>query len=264
MLEKEKKYVIGELKKIDNTYAIVNVENKVFAFQQINKKSYKPEDDKRIFESIITTIKAANYEKKCANESSNPKSNLWINYNLLSVFDGPMINVHYKNDDKIVMDAKEIKYINQHIINGKQRFYRVHFINSEVFEQLLSCYDKMAEENAEFCYALEKEFYTDLLSNSNRERAGHIWKRFEVELMDKMNDEDFGSDMHSVYSNIRFENYELSDDGKSLTISCNLDLFTNPKALVSSLNKNRVFKRQTRKYLKKYFRYLGEFRYELA
>lgn len=66
LINREKSLAVKLLMSMDIYRKISDTPHKVLAFQQFHRESHRPEDDKRIFDSIITTIKAANYERKYA------------------------------------------------------------------------------------------------------------------------------------------------------------------------------------------------------
>ena len=128
MLNSMQEYIKSSLIKDPDVKKLFQIERLPFAFQQINSESYKTEDDKRIYDSIITTIKALEYEKE---NRSRPIidgiNNFFYNFNLLSIFDGDFLEVFFNNKgQKNVTNVSEIKYINRHIVSKKEAFYKVH------------------------------------------------------------------------------------------------------------------------------------------
>lgn len=72
----------------------------------------KSENDKKIYDSVITSIKAQEYEirslKKCK------KNNSFYNFNILSIFEGSMLESYYKEEKSIIQEITDIRYLNRH------------------------------------------------------------------------------------------------------------------------------------------------------
>ncbi len=161
----------------DSIVSLFEIERVPFAFQQINSNSGKPEDDKRIYESIITTIKALEYEKE---NRGRPKiqnvEQYFYNFSLLSVFDGKMYEVFCNDGDKVVKQISEIKYINRHIISKKESFYKVHFISKDALYAQIDIYDKLYECNSSLYPKMVNDFYVDIFKYNSRVMV--LWKDF--------------------------------------------------------------------------------------
>jgi len=157
--------------------SLFNVVRTPFAFQQINKKSYKTEDDKQIYNSIITTIKALEYEKATR---TRPKiesvDNYFYNFNLLSVFDGKMYDVFFDDGNKSVSEISEIKYINRHIVGKKESFYKVHFVSKDTLDTELNKHHKLYLWNSSTYPKFINDYYKDITTDNAR--MNHCWEDF--------------------------------------------------------------------------------------
>jgi hypothetical protein len=116
---------------------IYNSDKKVFAFQQLSKKNGSPQNDKAIYDSIITSIKALEFEKNSKSRKKDNKKSFY-NFNIISIFDGEMIELFFEEDEITQYEINNIKYINRHFINRIDNFYRVHFIDLKVYHSLLN------------------------------------------------------------------------------------------------------------------------------
>jgi hypothetical protein len=153
----------GEIQKqIDKEYLnfVYGINKRVFAFQQMSVKEYKPQNDDKIYDSIISTIKALEYEKNSLDVRKSDTS--FYDFHLLSVFDGEMNEVYFKDDEIFTYDINNIKYLNRHIINKKENFYRVHFINSNKLEEYIPYFNSLHSWNSSFYSQLNKDYFNNI------------------------------------------------------------------------------------------------------
>lgn len=263
LLDNEKAVMVEKLNEISSLQSICDAPHRVLAFQQINRKSFKDEDDKRIFSSIITAIKAAAYERKSILELRESDLDICVNFNLLSIFEGGL-KENYRNEmTNEVNDIQEIKYINRHIIDDVDRPYRVHFISDTAFELILEQYDQAAEDIADYYTSLQIEVYNDVFSDDKYYRIERAWINFSTELAHEMYETTTNIDVQSYFNNGFITNFHFSGEEEKLIIYWDFSLFTNPDSIVLELNENEQFKEMTSKKLKKFFRYNGAFAFAL-
>lgn len=236
---------------------LFQVEHLPFAFQQINSESYKTEDDKRIYDSIITTIKALEYEKE---NRSRPViegvSNYFYNFNLLSIFDGNILEVFFDDaGQKEVSSIDEIKYVNRHIVSKKEAIYKVHFLTKEAFLPQLEQYSKLHSKNCKVYPDLINQFYSSIFSDP--QRANIYWSDFSKEINWRFNytlihelgyksenrADSFSYDYDDALLKIHFDGYYDIDDPDFL----------------ERVNAHEELKTKTAKLLKRLFRYEGNF-----
>ena len=177
MLKKNQERIENELCVHSDIRSLFEINRTPFAFQQINSNSYKTEDDKRIYDSIITTIKALEYEKE---NRERPKiesvNSYFYNFSLLSIFDGKMVEVFFNEGSKDVAEISDIKYINRHIIGKKEAFYKVHFITKNVLDTQLNIYNRLHQWNNDTYPKLIDDYYRDIFTE--RKRVDLYWTDF--------------------------------------------------------------------------------------
>lgn len=242
-------------KSLDNLF---DLKRKIFGFQQVNLKSYRCEDDKRIYDSIITTIKALEYETNCIqNKNLTPDiDTTFYNFNLISVFDGEMVEVSFKDGQKTVSEIDNAIYINRHIINRKENFYKVHFIKSIGFENYLGIYDDLSVLNYEIYDSLIDSFYENIFESKDKVMV--YWRHFCNDMISSFN--------NILKYNLKFESdhstkkFDYSYGNDLLTIY--YDGYSNIFNGDDKINQEEHLKKRTKKYLLKYFRYDGDFIYE--
>jgi hypothetical protein len=179
--EKIEEKILKETPRDNNLNFVYGINEHVFAFQQLHKTNYKPQNDKDIYNSIISSIKALEYEKNSLEERKNRQ--VIYNFNLLSIFDGEMIKVHLNGEEEIIEDIDEIKYLNRHIVNKKENFYRVHFMKSSRFNELISHFNELHVWNCEFYKTLIDEFYENLTVENTKEKLNLLLPEFIDEVV---------------------------------------------------------------------------------
>lgn len=138
----------------------------IFAFQELNTNKGTPKNDKAIFSSIVTSMKSQNYEIGSLDKRKKEES--IYNFNLISVVDAPLKRINYGNKDPEIEDISSDIYVGSYIINKKETISRVHFINSNVFNDCLVIYDKLHLHNIEQSVVIFDSFYVDCLKDRKK------------------------------------------------------------------------------------------------
>ncbi len=255
--------IIDSLKTLKSTKGVFEHDKLVFAFQQINKTHYKAEDDKNIYNSIITLIKAQEAEKRVKESVDTIWGyKLFYNFNLISIFDGDMISINYEDGkDAYIENLNEIKYINRHIINRSDSFHRIHFINKSSFEKILKTdYYNLWKENCKRWPCLISEFYTDIFETPKKVNV--LWDEFISNIIPSINI----SLTNEKYKNAGFDFQEITSvwcsydkNNKILELHINAD----SNEALGYLNQATSYGyKRTKKFLKDYYRYDGVFKFE--
>lgn len=259
----EKPLATSLLLEMEPYQKIYSSSHKVLAFQQIHRESHRPEDDKRIFDSIITTIKAASYEKKYALTHRPNGENVCLDFHLLSVFEGGMKENYRSGSANELSDIPEIKYINRHIIGDTDQFYRVHFIDSGFFDEAVGQYDLAAEALPNYYAALCAEFYDGIFDGAKKDRLLPFWEKFKSELFEEMFDERYCEDDRDYYNNSWLTTYEMDTESQTLALYWDMSFFSKPEESIAERNKNEPLRTRTAQKLNLYFHYTGPFRFAL-
>lgn len=237
---------------------IYGINQQVFAFQQMKHQSFSPNNDKDIYNSIITTIKALEYEKTSLDKRITNKA--LYNFNILSIFDGEMIQIHFDNEkgDQSVRTINEIKYLNRHIVNKKESFYRVHFMKYNELSSYMEHLNQLAQFNAEFYSGLIEEYYNKLTDYSKSGSLEVLIDEFELLLLRLINHH--SSEEREIHS--MGLNYQKSEDKLYITVHGKDIDFMDEIKILAELNKDSRIVKATKKVLKEIYKYEGEFVYE--
>lgn len=220
----------------------------VRAFQQIVISTYKPNNDKHIYDSIITTIKAADYEEEHAKQNAV--------YFMLSVFEGEMVKKDFDTGNSSVIN--EIKYVNRHYIGRDDRYYCVHFIKLDVLDKILDEYDIITEELPHVINDLLNVFKKDVFKQKSRWK--YFWNELEHKFFESLYDhyeltDSFFSSLATNTTDIR--PYQAKS-GK-LHLAFDLSLLVDPDSCAQDINKDEFCRNLMAKLLKEYYGYEGKF-----
>ena len=160
-------------------------EVEVFAFQELSKatgslleqKKHKlvkreaifassPKNDSAIFNSITSLMKAQAYEiGALANRKKTPSI---YQFNLLTIADTELLRMHFREDDIICSPVHSEHYIGRYIINRRETFSRIRFIQSEAFGKELKNYGNLHEANCGWFAAECDAFYDGIMKDPKR------------------------------------------------------------------------------------------------
>jgi hypothetical protein len=141
-------------------------QREVFAFQEMDKKTGTPQNDKPIFSSITSLMKAQAYEVNSL--PTRKKDAAVYQFNLLTIVDTDLARVHFKDDSIKAQSTESEHYIARYIIRKKETVSRIRFINADKFESYLEDYDKLHKANCSWFSASIDDFYKDIVKNGDR------------------------------------------------------------------------------------------------
>ncbi|MFC1620542.1 hypothetical protein ACFL45_11445 [Candidatus Neomarinimicrobiota bacterium] len=141
-------------------------ETHIFAFQEMKKSNYHVQNNKAIFESVTSLIKAQAYEIESLDKRK--RAPCLYQFNLLSVFDSDLIRLSFTQDDIIALEVPQDHYLIQYIVNQRATSAIVHFVTEGAFQEILDDYDKLHQFNDTYFKSLHHDFYADAVENSNK------------------------------------------------------------------------------------------------
>jgi len=224
----------------------------IFAFQQMDDKSKKPHNDKDIFNSITTLMKAQSYELHALPKRKT--RDCIYQFNLISVLEGEMVRLHFTEGNNVSTNKiDQENYIAGYIIKKEETFARIHFIKESTFANVLNEYALLHEANCSLFKETYKEFYKKIVFDPKKlllfkkiftvEIKGFLYCRFQI--INQRKFEKIGS-----------INLKWNDRDKVLEID--MDIFDNE---ASSLNKNEALISFTKHILKNILKYEGVFQF---
>ena len=133
----------------------------IFVFQELEKKSGNPRNQKAIYSSIESTMKSQDYEIYSLNKRKKEKA--LYNFNLISIIDAPLCKVSYPLNDNSFEEIDSDIYIGRYIINQKETESIINFIQSSKFPDRLKHYNNVHLRNKHFFSELENMYYSECL-----------------------------------------------------------------------------------------------------
>lgn len=156
-----------DIAKLGVNQALALPEVDVFAFQEMDSSTGVPKNDKEIYQSITSLLKAQAYEISALPQRKNKRS--VYQFNLISVVDAELVRLKF--DDTQEVKATQIdqeQYISRYIIKRKESTSRVRFIKADKFSEYLKDYNKLHDSNCKWLNASCEKFYKGILKDSAR------------------------------------------------------------------------------------------------
>lgn len=141
-------------------------EVEVFAFQEMDKSTGKPQNDKPIFSAITSLMKAQAYELSAL--PGRKKAPAVYQFNLLSVVDTDLVRLMFSGSEIKQTDVNTEHYLARYIIRKREVFARVRFIRAGVFASVLEDYGRMHHANCKWFAAECDSFYSGILEDWSR------------------------------------------------------------------------------------------------
>ena len=138
----------------------------IFAFQEMNRESGKPNNDKHIFDSITSLMKAQAYELNSLPQRKREPT--LYQFNLLSIVDTDLIRLDFTEKKITPKEVTSEIYIANYIINKQQTTARVHFIRWNTLSLILKLYDALHISNTIFFNTQYDSFFSGLMSDVKR------------------------------------------------------------------------------------------------
>lgn len=223
----------------------------VFATQEMNKSSGKPKDDKNIFSSLTTLMKAQSYEIGALD--SRKKEKCIYQFNLISVIDSDLVRLDITNDEIKEEEVETEQLVARYIIRKKEQFCRIRFLKADVFSKYVLSYNQLHSANFEFFKKERDLFYKDAVKSYDKvnllkeEFANLIWK--DIFFASRYN-----LDEETIKDQIQIVWYETESLLKIYV--------TGNEKICQYLNEDSELKESTKTYLYQVFRFEGSFIYD--
>lgn len=234
---------------INNKSNIVSDKPKrhIFGFQEMNKESGAPQNDKNIFNSITSVMKAQAYEMNAL--PLRKKDPCVFQFNLLSIAQTDLVRLDFetKNTKGILVD-EEI-YVAGYIVDKQQTFARVHFVQSEKFPSIIKQYNNLHKSNIKAFEAIYDKFCKEITKDNKKlnlfkeDVADDIWWPAHESL-------NHLSGLHKI-----FKGGWMYWNKKESVLEFQVDL---DSVDVMRLNNDKGTRKELSKSLKKHYKYEGE------
>ena len=265
MTNSHRENVIHRYKANNATRELYHFNENVFAYEQLREASNTNERSQKgniiicgnddIYNSIITSIKAVEYEKRSRTEQHKQrKYKRYYTFHILSVFDGKMVKDYIDNESNHnIENIQEIKYLNRHIINNKDNFYIVNFVNKTNFENIIQLFNKLHSENTRTLPKLITSFYNKIFEEDGK--VQFFWKEFSESIKFQVKKILLDNKVIKSSDEIILL-YKYIKKEHTLHIGFDLPILIDNKTVLQ-LNEDITLREQVKSNLKKLFRYEG-------
>lgn len=134
-----------QLKELGVTEALSIPAVEVFAFQEMKRSGGAPQNDKNIFNAVISLMKAQAYELSALPQRR--KAPAVYQFNLLSVVDSDLVRLRFSDEEIHPESIDSEHYIARYIIKKKESFSRVRFLKASSFKNALADYNRLHSGN---------------------------------------------------------------------------------------------------------------------
>ena len=159
---------LEKLEEIGIYSELMNAEVNLFAFQEMNKSTGKPQNDKPIFDATTSLMKAQSYEIKALPERKRRQTPALYQFNLISVFDGDLVRLHFNDGQVTASERDSDVYIGNYIVDQSDTCSRIHLVRANAFDTFLDSYDGLFGFNCRYFSDLRDSFYESAVSDYDR------------------------------------------------------------------------------------------------
>jgi hypothetical protein len=146
--------------------ALNDPEVDIFAYQEMNRDSGAPQNDKPIFASVTSLMKAQSYELGALPQRK--KGRCVYQFNLLTVVDAELVRIHFDEANILASTVTDEQYVARYIVKKKDTVARIHFVNANEFPRVLEDYDRLHAANATIFGEDKESFYRDIFADTDR------------------------------------------------------------------------------------------------
>ena len=246
----------ADISKLGAKDALADPKFEIFAFQEMNSGNGSPQNQKAIYDSIISLIKAQAYEMAALPERKKAPS--VYQFNLISVVDADIVRLKF-DGDKITSEATTSEqHVSRYILKRRQSFSKIRFINASVFGKILVDYDNLHKANLDWYSKTCDNFYYGIEKDGNRIKL--YLDDFKKEIQRKVT--------HRVYKLLQkfiiLESVSLTwiEEKYSLMIYLNIKEDDYSENIATELNGDKETEDHVAIALKKIYRYSGSFYFE--
>ena len=237
----------------------------IFAFQEMgaHEKAHKgkgqqgsplierrPSGDSAIFGSVLSLMKAQSYEMSARAQKKRIKPAIY-QFNLISLAETEFVGLHFNGEKIEPSEIDSAHYIARYIIEQQQTFARIFFVRSSKFADYLKNYAMLHQANCEILKEETAQFYEGIVKDQERYRIFIDDFKRRLQLLLRINLPE-GIDMPKL-DNLWF----VWDKEKS---ALTLEVGFMKSEIMEFLHSNDAYK-VTKKLLKQFYRYEGEFHF---
>lgn len=223
----------------------------IFAFQQMNKSNGRPQNDKEMFSSITTLMKAQSYEMGALH--TRKRNKCVYQFNLLSIIDSDLVKLHIDANDDIsesFIDSEQM--VARYIIRKQEQFFRIRFIKADAFDAMISSFNSLHNGNVELLRSERNNWLNNSITDYKKVRL--LQSEFFNEVAPYISDAVVWDLGRKEISESAFLLWEPSQNKLRIFVTEN-------EGLTARLRGNDVLAERTAFFLKKIYHFEGDFFY---
>lgn len=227
----------------------------VFAFQEINKSTGSVQNDKAIFSSITSLMKAQSYEISLLNGRQKNIRRAY-QFNLISIIDSELVKVLFEGEDINSYNTQSEDYLCRYILNKEEAIARIKFTTADFFPELINDYNDLHSENKKIFSEYHDKFYAD---------AYKTWRKANLiksELLLKINPSLQSARLKIDRKYEKFDDIEIYWNEKKDLLEIGLVGKAITQELINSINEEEEVLNTTKTALSEVFHYNGKFIFE--
>lgn len=221
---------------------LFDVSKNVFAFQEMNRKSGKANNDKNIFNSISSLMKAQSYE--LSSLSTRKKDRSVYFFHLISLIDSELVLLECDGDEINPSEVESHTVISNYIINGESTASKIKFTTLNGFIKNQQYYDMLHWHYVNYIRKSFSEFYDGIFSNGQKTHilVKELWCRygFKIKTEVMMN--------LKIYDDFKIDGIWVWDD--VITVNIN----TKNEQLIEMMEGNDIIKQRIKGYIEDVFK----------
>lgn len=149
----------GYIKKLGKIYEPFKATKDIFAFQQIASNSVVPRNDRAIFDSIVSLMKALDHEVGIVPARAKGRKRIYV-FSLLSVVDAPMVEVNYSNKSPRAAEVARITHLARYMVRKRDLSALINFVRSDKLAETIKSLSLLADANTKQMAVLAEEAYS--------------------------------------------------------------------------------------------------------
>lgn len=143
--------------------SIFEIKRLAFATQLVSRSNAAAHNDKAIFDSIATLMKALDHEMAKLPSRIN-KKRLYI-FNLITIVDAPIVDAQCVGTKMEPMEVLDFKYLSRYIVRKRDLAARIHFVAKSQLKSLVEEYSILAKHDKDFFGAAVDLSYQSIKDN---------------------------------------------------------------------------------------------------
>ncbi|MEM9403223.1 MAG: hypothetical protein AAGA44_12145 [Pseudomonadota bacterium] len=241
---------------------LIEPEHHIFAYQLQNKDSGKVHGSSSVFDSVTALMKAQWYEIDSRQRNKEAQPSRVMLFNLLTVADAELLLclLDQAENSDVEVSISEVDtdtHIASFIVDQKEATSRVNFVRFSALEDVLTKFDSMHSFNRRFFADASADYFAHPFES--KEATAVFLDQFvrQISISLRLALRGTGEDLEG-----RIDLVEISRRRGADYVSVGVPFIED--ATISALNEDERLRARTRDALEEFYRYHGDFKYEMG